>query len=85
MPLCSSYTSDLFKGGIDRMAQKVGEEAIEVVIEGKNGNKERLLDESSDLLFHLMVLLESQDLSLNDVVARLKERSGSRNRLQGLT
>lgn len=77
-PLDSSYTSSLFKDGIDRMVQKVGEEAVEVVIEGKNGNNERLLDESSDLLFHLMVLWESRDLSLDDVVARLKERYRSR-------
>jgi phosphoribosyl-ATP pyrophosphohydrolase/phosphoribosyl-AMP cyclohydrolase len=55
--------------------QKVGEEAVEVVIEGKNGNNERLLDESSDLLFHLMVLWESRELSLDDVAARLKGRS----------
>jgi phosphoribosyl-ATP pyrophosphohydrolase/phosphoribosyl-AMP cyclohydrolase len=74
-PSESSYTSSLFKDGIDRIVQKVGEEAVEVVIEGKNGNNERLLDESSDLLFHLMVLWESRELSLDDVAARLKGRS----------
>jgi phosphoribosyl-ATP pyrophosphohydrolase/phosphoribosyl-AMP cyclohydrolase len=60
---------------VDRLAQKVGEEAVEVVIEAKNGNDSKLLDESADLLFHLMVLLESRDLSLADVADTLRRRS----------
>jgi phosphoribosyl-ATP pyrophosphohydrolase/phosphoribosyl-AMP cyclohydrolase len=69
-----SYTASLFKAGIDRLAQKVGEEAIEVVIEAKNGNKERLLSESADLLFHLMALWEAQGVSLAGVCDVLRER-----------
>lgn len=74
-PQPKSYTSQLFASGVDRLAQKVGEEAVEVVIEAKNGNDGKLLDESADLLFHLMVLLESRDLSLADVADTLRRRS----------
>lgn len=74
-PSDDSYTSSLFKAGIDKIAQKVGEEGIEVVIEGKNDNKERLLNESADLLFHLMVLWEAKGVSLADVCGVLAERS----------
>ena len=70
-----SYTASLFKAGIDRLAQKVGEEAIEVVIEAKNGDKERLLNESADLLFHLMALWEAQGVSLGAVCDVLRERT----------
>jgi phosphoribosyl-ATP pyrophosphohydrolase/phosphoribosyl-AMP cyclohydrolase len=70
-----SYTAALFKAGIDRLAQKVGEEAIEVVIEAKNGDKDRLLNESADLLFHLMALWEAQGVSLGAVCEVLRERS----------
>ncbi|MEY4669356.1 MAG: phosphoribosyl-AMP cyclohydrolase/phosphoribosyl-ATP pyrophosphatase [Pseudomonadota bacterium] len=70
-----SYTASLFKGGVDRLAQKVGEEAIEVVIEAKNGHRERLLSESADLVFHLMALWESQGVSLAEVCDVLRERS----------
>ena len=74
-----SYTASLFQGGIDRLAQKVGEEAIEVVIEAKNGDKERLLNESADLLFHLMALWEAQGGSLGEVCDTLRARaSGDR-------
>ncbi len=69
-----SYTAHLFQEGLDRMAQKVGEEAIEVVIASKNESKERLQSESADLLFHLMVLLKERGLSLADVVEELKLR-----------
>jgi len=74
-----SYTASLFKGGIDRLAQKVGEEAIEVVIEAKNGDQERLVNESADLLFHLMALWESQDVSLAQVCSVLHQRSSPRD------
>jgi phosphoribosyl-ATP pyrophosphohydrolase len=71
-----SYTASLFTAGLDRLAQKVGEEAIEVVIEAKNGDRDRLLNESADLLFHLMALWESQGVSLAVVCNVLGERAG---------
>ena len=74
-PSDASYTSSLFKAGIDKIAQKVGEEAVEVVIESKNNDTERILNESADLLFHLMILLEAKDVSLADVCAVLETRS----------
>lgn len=74
-PTQGSYTSELLAAGVDRVAQKVGEEAIEVVIEAKNTDNEKLLGESADLLYHLMVLLESRSLSLADVAATLERRS----------
>lgn len=74
-PRPESYTSQLFASGVDRLAQKVGEEAVEVVIEAKNGNDCKLVDESADLLFHLMALLESRNLSLADVADTLMRRA----------
>jgi phosphoribosyl-ATP pyrophosphohydrolase/phosphoribosyl-AMP cyclohydrolase len=74
-PQPSSYTSELLALGVDRLAQKVGEEAVEVVIEAKNSNDSKLLDESADLLFHLMVLLESRGLSIDDVGTTLRRRA----------
>lgn len=74
-PSDSSYTSSLFKAGIDKIAQKVGEEGVEVVIEGKNDNKERLLSESADLLFHLMILWEAKGVSLAEVCEVLAARA----------
>lgn len=70
----NSYTAQLFAKGIDAIAQKVGEEAIEVVIEAKNSSNERLLSESADLLYHLMVLFEARGVSLTDVARTLQER-----------
>lgn len=69
-----SYTTYLFKKGIDKIAQKVGEEAVETVIEAKNDKKKKFTGEVADLLFHLMVLLVEKDISLNKVVKRLKKR-----------
>jgi len=69
-----SYTTQLFEAGVDRMAQKVGEEGVEVVIAAKNEATDPLLGEAADLVFHLMVLLRSRGLSLAPVVTRLKER-----------
>lgn len=69
-----SYTTQLFKAGSDRIIQKVGEEAIEVVIEAKNKNRKRIIYESADLLYHLMVMLSDNDIELKDVVAELKAR-----------
>jgi phosphoribosyl-ATP pyrophosphohydrolase/phosphoribosyl-AMP cyclohydrolase len=73
-PSLNSYTSGLFASGLDRMAQKVGEEAVEVVIEAKNDTPERLVNEASDLLFHLMVLLEAKGVPFASVIERLQER-----------
>lgn len=73
-PSEESYTSSLFKKGINKMAQKVGEEGVEVVIEAMDNNEELLLNESADLLFHLMVLLSARNLKLEDVVEILKKR-----------
>lgn len=70
-----SYVADLFRSGIDRIAQKVGEEGVETVIAAKNPDRDAFVGESADLLFHLLVLLRSKDCSLDDVLARLKERS----------
>ncbi|WP_421889142.1 bifunctional phosphoribosyl-AMP cyclohydrolase/phosphoribosyl-ATP diphosphatase HisIE [Marinoscillum sp.] len=73
-PSDKSYTASLFKEGINKVAQKVGEEAVEVVIEAKDDNAELFLNESADLLFHLMALLSYKDFSLDDVVKILKSR-----------
>lgn len=69
-----SYTTSLFQSGINRMAQKVGEEAVEMIIEATNGKDERMIYEGSDLLYHLIVLLSSKDLRIEDLVRELKER-----------
>lgn len=73
-PSDKSYTTSLFDKGVNKIAQKVGEEAVEVVIEAMDDNKELLKSESADLLFHLMVLLSSKNLSLHDVIKVLEER-----------
>jgi phosphoribosyl-ATP pyrophosphohydrolase/phosphoribosyl-AMP cyclohydrolase len=69
-----SYVASLFEKGINKIAQKVGEEAIEVVIEAKDNNDDLFLDESADLLFHYLILLQAKGFRLNDVVAILKGR-----------
>jgi phosphoribosyl-ATP pyrophosphohydrolase/phosphoribosyl-AMP cyclohydrolase len=69
-----SYTASLFASGINRIAQKVGEEAVEVVIEAKESNTQKLKEETADLLFHLLVLLEHKEVSLAEVVDVLKSR-----------
>ncbi len=71
-----SYTTHLFKKGLKKIAQKVGEEATEVVIDAVTNNKKHLLEESADLMYHLLVLLKAHDLSLKDVVAVLEKRHG---------
>jgi phosphoribosyl-ATP pyrophosphohydrolase/phosphoribosyl-AMP cyclohydrolase len=73
-PLDGSYTSSLFKKGINKIAQKVGEEAVELVIEAKDGNDELFLNEAADLLFHYMILLQAKGVSLNDVKDLLRQR-----------
>ncbi len=69
-----SYTTSLFNKGLNRMAQKVGEEAVETVIEATNGTDEGFLYEASDLIFHLIVLLTSKGYSLDDLGRELKKR-----------
>jgi len=69
-----SYTADLLKRGINKVAQKVGEEAVELVIEAKDDNKDLFLNEAADLLYHLEVLLAAKDVRLQEVVEILRER-----------
>ncbi|MDD2284658.1 MAG: bifunctional phosphoribosyl-AMP cyclohydrolase/phosphoribosyl-ATP diphosphatase HisIE [Paludibacter sp.] len=69
-----SYTTSLFRKGVNRMAQKVGEEAVETVIEATNGTDEMFLYEASDLMYHLIVLLTSKGYSLDDLGKELKKR-----------
>ncbi len=69
-----SYVASLFREGINKIAQKVGEEAVETVIEAKDANEERFLGESADLLFHFLVLLRAKGHSLGDVVSVLEGR-----------
>ena len=69
-----SYTSKLFKEGTPRIAQKVGEEGVEVAIAAVLGDKKRLTEESADLLFHLLVLLRHQGMTLEEVVIELRQR-----------
>ena len=70
-----SYISSLFKEGINKIAQKVGEEAVETIIEAKNNEKERFLNESADLLFHLLILLKAKGVKFDDVISVLKSRN----------
>ena len=69
-----SYVASLFAKGINKIAQKVGEEAVEVVIEAKDNNDGLFLSESADLLFHYLILLQAKGFKLNDVVEVLKNR-----------
>ncbi len=73
-PVGASYTAALFAAGLDRMAQKVGEEGVEVVIAAKNDDSELLIGEAADLCFHLMVLLQAKGLSLQQVLTVLEQR-----------
>jgi len=70
----SSYTAKLFAKGINKIAQKVGEEAIELVIEAKDNNKELFLNEAADLLYHYLVLLEAKSIDLDEVIDILRQR-----------
>ncbi len=73
-PSQSSYTSKLFAEGINKVAQKVGEEAIEMVIESKDDDNDLFLNESADLLFHYLILLQAKGFKLQDVIAKLEAR-----------
>lgn len=70
----NSYTTSLFRKGVNKMAQKVGEEAVETVIEATNGTNEHLVYEASDLLYHLIVLLTSKGLRIEDIASELAKR-----------
>jgi len=72
-----SYTTSLFNEGVNRMAQKLGEEALETVIEATNGTDDGFLYEASDLVYHLIVLLTSKGFSLDDIAKELKKRHKS--------
>lgn len=72
-----SYTTSLFQSGVNKMAQKVGEEAVETVIEACNGSDERLIYEGADLLYHLIVLLTSKGYRIEDLARELQERHSS--------
>ena len=74
----SSYTKQLFEKGINKIAQKVGEEAVELVIEAKDVNRELFLNEAADLLFHYIVLLQAKDCSMADVIKVLEQRHQSK-------
>jgi len=69
-----SYVARLFSDGINRIAQKVGEEAVEMVIESKDNNKDKFLGEAADLLFHFLILLNAKGYNLQDVTSVLRQR-----------
>ena len=70
----NSYTNQLFKRGINKVAQKVGEEAVEIVIEAKDNNRDLFLNEAADLLYHLLILLRAKNTTLSDVESTLSQR-----------
>lgn len=73
-PTEKSYTASLFAKGINKIAQKVGEEAVEIVIEAKDDNKELFIGEAADLLFHYLILLEAKGYEFNEVIEELMKR-----------
>ena len=73
-PRPGSYTARLLQAGEDEILKKVGEEAMEVILAGKGQSDARLVEEAADLVYHLLVLLASRDLTLNDVRAELAQR-----------
>ena len=73
-----SYTTKLFKDGVNKMAQKVGEEALETIIEATNGSNEQLIYEASDMMYHLLVLLTSKGLRIEDIAQELQKRHDPR-------
>ena len=74
-----SYTNELYQKGINKIAQKVGEEAVELVIEAKDSNDELFKNEAADLLYHLLILLKAKDQSFSSIEGVLKRRSISKN------
>ncbi len=74
----NSYTTELFKQGENRIIQKIGEEAVEIVIAAKNKDKQEIINESADLIFHLIVMLTQRDIKLTDVIAELENRHSNK-------
>jgi phosphoribosyl-ATP pyrophosphohydrolase/phosphoribosyl-AMP cyclohydrolase len=74
-PTDKSYVASLFAKGINKIAQKVGEEAVEVVIEAKDNNDDLFKGEAADLLFHYLILLQAKNFTLNDIITVLKSRN----------
>jgi len=70
-----SYTSTLYKEGIDKIAQKLGEEAVELIIASKNEDQGEIIYESADLIYHLLVLLSEKEIPLDRIIGELKARS----------
>jgi phosphoribosyl-ATP pyrophosphohydrolase/phosphoribosyl-AMP cyclohydrolase len=70
----TSYVQSLFKKGINKIAQKVGEEAVELVIESKDNDDEKFVNEAADLLFHYLILLNAKDHKMEDIIDVLKQR-----------
>ena len=77
-PDSSSYTAALAASGAQRIAQKVGEEGVELALASVVGNRDEVIDEAADLVYHLLVLLRTQEVDLAEVVARLEERHSKR-------
>jgi len=73
----NSYTNSLYQKGINKVAQKVGEEAVELVIEAMDNNNENFLNEAADLMYHYLILLKSKEIKLQDIEALLKKRDRS--------
>ena len=78
----SSYTVSLFQRGINKIAQKVGEEAVELIIEAKDSDDEGFRNEAADLVYHFLVLLEEKEIPLEDVIQVLEERHGGHSSSQ---
>lgn len=76
-PKAGSYTNSLFDAGINKIAQKVGEEAVELVIEAKDNNRDLFVNEAADLMYHYLVLLAAKNISLDDVITVLQQRHQS--------
>jgi phosphoribosyl-AMP cyclohydrolase / phosphoribosyl-ATP pyrophosphohydrolase len=70
----NSYTTYLFNAGLNKVAQKLGEEAVELIIESKDNNEELFLNEAADLIYHLIVLLRQKEFSIRDVISVLEKR-----------
>ncbi len=77
-PKAGSYTTSLFESGIQKIAQKVGEESVETILEAQAPGKDALVYEASDLVYHLLVLLQAKDSSWQEVIDRLKQKHGVR-------
>ncbi|QJC30321.1 bifunctional phosphoribosyl-AMP cyclohydrolase/phosphoribosyl-ATP diphosphatase HisIE [Enterobacteriaceae endosymbiont of Neohaemonia nigricornis] len=73
--ITKSYTYNLYKSGTKRISQKVGEEAIETIIAANHNNKQEIIEETSDLLYHLIILLQSQNIKINDIIQMLQKRN----------